>query len=230
MSWEAGADATYSVGELAEVLAMWTRRAFPREIWVRGEIRNLSRPASGHVYFSLVECGDDQQVAATVRVMMSRVVKPEINALLVRTGGSMRMTDGVEVRVRGRIDWFGRSGELTLRMTMIDPDYTLGRLAADRERLLRTLDSEGLLRRNAALVMPAVPLTVGLVTAAGSAAEADFVDELARSGIGFRVLRVTTPVQGPDAPMAIAAALRSVAAREPDVVARRARRWRAHST
>jgi exodeoxyribonuclease VII large subunit len=214
-----GSDATFSVGELAEVLAMWARRAFPREVWVRGEIRNLSRPSSGHVYFSLVECGEDRQVAATVRVMMSRVVRPEINALLVRTGGRMRMTDGVEVRLRGRIDWFAPSGQLNLRMSMIDPEYTLGRLAADRERLLRTLELEGLLGRNGGLPMPAVPLTVGLVTAAGSAAEADFVDELERSGLGFRVLLVTTPVQGPEAPAAIAAALRTVAERGPDVVA-----------
>jgi exodeoxyribonuclease VII large subunit len=214
-----GSDATFSVGELAEVLTMWTRRAFPREVWVRGEIRNLSRPASGHVYFSLVECGTDGQVSATVRVMMSRVVRPEVNALLVRTGGRMRMTDGVEVRLRGRVDWFTPTGQLNVRMSMIDPEYTLGRLVADRDRLLRSLEVEGLLHRNRSLPMPAVPLTVGLVTAAGSAAEADFVDELSRSGLGFRVLRATVPVQGPDAPVAIAAALASVAARRPDVVA-----------
>jgi exodeoxyribonuclease VII large subunit len=213
------ADPTYSVGELAEVLAMWARRAFPDEVWVRGEIRNLSRPASGHVYFTLAEVDEDQHVAAAMPVMLSRVVKPEINAILVRAGGAVRMADGAEVRLRGRIAWFTPRGQLQLLMTGVDPDYTLGRLAADRDRLLRTLEAEGLLQRNARVPFPAVPLVIGLVTSAGSAAEADFVHELRQSGLGFRVLRVDARVQGSDAPSSIVAALHTAARRGADVVA-----------
>jgi exodeoxyribonuclease VII large subunit len=212
-------DATYSVGELGEVLAMWARQAFPREVWVRGEIRNLSRPASGHVYFTLVECGDDRQVTASLSVMLSRVMRPEVNALLTQTGGGVRMSDGTEVRLRGRLDWFAPRGQLNLRMSTIDPEYTLGRLAADRERLLRTLDVEGLLRANASLALPAVPLVIGLVTSAASAADADFIDELRGSGFGFHIVRADSRVQGSEAPASLAAALRAVAARGPDLVA-----------
>jgi exodeoxyribonuclease VII large subunit len=212
-------DPTFSVAELADVLTMWTRRAFPDEVWVRGEIRNLSRPNSGHVYFTLVECDERQQVMASMPVMLSRVVRPEINAILVRAGGRVRMADGAEVRIRGRVTWFTPRGQLQLLMTGVDPDYTLGRLAAERERLLRALEAEGLLGRNGRLLMPPVPIVVGLVTSAGSAAEADFLDELRASGLGFRVLRGDTRVQGLDAPASIVATLRSVARRAPDVIA-----------
>jgi exodeoxyribonuclease VII large subunit len=63
-----------------------------------------------------------------------------------------------------------------------------------------------------------VPLRVGLVTSAGSAAEHDVLDELARSGIGFRVLRADVRVQGTRAARSVAWGLRAVAARGVDVV------------
>ena len=97
-------------------------------------------------------------------------------------------------------------------MSDIDPDFTLGRLAADRERLLRRLDAEGLLGRQAELPPPLVPLRLGLVTSAGSAAEHDVLDELRRSGIGFRVLRVDVRVQGYNAARSVAWGLGAVAA------------------
>ena len=81
------------------------RAGFPDEVWVRGEIRDLSRAASGHVYFTLVEERDDGS-RACVDVMLSARNKPGVNRSLTAAGGAVRMTDGTEVRVRGRVDWF----------------------------------------------------------------------------------------------------------------------------
>ena len=67
------------------------------------------------------------------------------------------MTAGTEVRIRGRLDWYAPRGQLQLRMTAIDPAYTLGQLEVARAELLRRLDEEGLLRANAALALPAGP-------------------------------------------------------------------------
>ena len=67
--------------------------------------------------------------------------------------------------------------------------------------------------------MPLAPLRVGLVTSEGSAAEADFLDELRRSGFAFRVLRVDSRVQGFDAPRSIASAIRMLATHPLDVLA-----------
>ena len=216
--WDDVPDPTYTVSELAEVLRGVLDRAFPDLVWVRGEIHNLSRPASGHVYFTLVE-GAEGRPVASLPVMLSARIKPQINDLLVRTGGAVRITDGTEVRICGRLDFFEPRGQLQLRMAGIDPEYTLGRLEADRERLLRVLAAEGLLRRNAQRPAPALPLVIGLVTSAQSAAEADFLAELDRSGYAFRVVRVDARVQGSGAPAAIAAALHTLAMREVDVIA-----------
>lgn len=120
------------------------------------------------------------------------------------------MTDGTEVRIRARVDWFGRRGQVRLRMLSIDPAYTLGRLAEAREQLLRQLDAEGLIARQGALRLADVPLSVGLVTSAESAAAADFLHTLETSRRRWRVLLADARVQGQDASMSVTAALQSL--------------------
>ncbi|MET0728798.1 MAG: exodeoxyribonuclease VII large subunit [Acidimicrobiales bacterium] len=209
---------TFSVGELADAIGNAVRSAFRHEVWVRGEIHDLSRPASGHVYLTLVEEREDGS-KASLAVMLSASNKVAVNRALTRAGGAVRMVDGTEVRIRGRIDWYAPRGQLQLRMTAIDPAYTLGQLELARTELLARLKTEGLLERNRALPVPLVPLRVGLVTSRGSAAEADFVDELTRSGFSFTVIAVDVRVQGPGAPRAVARGIASAAARACDVVA-----------
>lgn len=81
------------------------------------------------------------------------------------------------------------------------------------------LAQEGLLARNADLLLAPRPWRVGLVTSAGSAAEADFVHELDSSGLGFQVLVADARVQGGDAPRSVTAALARLARARVDVVA-----------
>lgn len=210
---------TFSVGELADAIGHAVRASFRDEVWVRGEIHDLSRPASGHVYLTLVEDRPDGGGKASLSVMLSAANKVAVNRALTRAGGSVRMVDGTEVCIRGRLDWYAPRGQLQLRMTAIDPAYTLGQLEVARAELLARLEAEGLLARNGALAMPLVPLRVGLVTSRGSAAEADFLDELGRSPFAFHVIAVDVRVQGVGAPRAIASGIASAAARACDVIA-----------
>jgi exodeoxyribonuclease VII large subunit len=211
---------TFTVAELGQAVHAALAEAFPGEVWVRGEIRGLNRAASGHVYFDLVDPGElGRAVPAKVAVALFDSSRQVVNRILRRSGGAVRMTDGVEVRVRGAVEFHPPTGQLKLVMSLIDPAYTLGRLAADRDQLLRQLAQEGLLERNRRLPLPPAPLRVGLVTSAGSAAASDFLDELARSGFGFRVVAVDTRVQGPGAPEAVVAALAVACRRDVDLVA-----------
>lgn len=210
---------TYSVGELADAIGHAMRASFRDEVWVRGEIHDLSRPQSGHVYLTLVEDRPDGGGKASLSVMLSAANKVAVNRALTRAGGSVRMVDGTEVRIRGRLDWYSPRGQLQLRMTAIDPAYTLGQLEVARAELLARLAADGLLERNGLLALPAVPLRIGLVTSQGSAAEADFLDELTRSGFSFHVVAADVRVQGTGAPRAVASGIASLAARACDVIA-----------
>ncbi len=217
---EAGrSDSTWSVSQLAAAIGETIRDAFGAEIWVRGEIIGYSRAASGHIYFNLVEpgAGDDRR-GARMRVALFKGRQRFVNRDLAEAGG-LTLDDGIEVRIRAEVQYYEGGGQVQLIMSGVDPHFTLGVLAADRERTLAALASEGLLRRNAAAPLPLVPLRVGLVTAHNSAAYADFVHELAASGYAFEVLLCDARVQGATAEADLIAALGTLAGTDVDVIA-----------
>ena len=218
-----GPSPTWSVAALSATIGERLRAAFPGEVWVRGEIHDLTRARSGHVYFTLRDSDDDAPDArgagtAQLSVMLSSTNKVRVNRLLLRGGGRVRMTDGTEVRIRGRLDWYEPRGQLQLQMTSIDPAFTLGQLAAARAALLDRLRAEGLVGANGLRSLPLAPLRIGLVTSAGSAAEADVVHTLTQSGFAFEIRRADVRVQGPEAPDAIAGAITGLARTQVDVV------------
>lgn len=213
-------DHTWGIEELHRTVDRVLRRHFPEELWVAGEIAGLDRRAGGHVYLRLVDHDPDRPAGRTpgdaLRVVLFDGTKRAVNVQMKRAGIG-RIAEGMQVRVRGELELY--RGVVQLRMTGIDAGYTLGALAAARDRLLEVLRAEGLLDRNARRPVPALPLRIGLVTSAGSAAEADFVAELRASGFGFRVVHCDTRVQGAGAEQGVAAAIACVVGHAVDLVA-----------
>ncbi len=220
MADTADAPPTFSVSELSTAIKLALETSFPTEVWVRGEITDLKRAKSGHVYFTLIEPNElGRGAAAQLPVTLLADRKYVVNQILKRAGGGVRMTDGVEVRLRAKLDFYAPNGRISLLMTVIDPEYTLGRLVADRDRLLRLLASEGLLRRQAELWLTPAPLRIGLVTSKGSAAEQDVLHELQRSGFGFEVRTFHAQVQGNQSPETVVRALQAAERQRCDVIA-----------
>jgi exodeoxyribonuclease VII large subunit len=213
------------VGELNRLIRYALSLTFPDEVWVAGQIASINRHGpSGHVYFQLVDADAASDAAApdaTISVVLYRQHKEFVNRVIKRSGSGtgMRMDDGVRIRIRGSLDYAPRQGRLQLRMTSIDPTYTVGVLAAERDRVLAALAADGLLEANRQRPFPLLPTRVGLVTSAGSAAHADFIDELSSSGFGWDVRLAHSKVQGPGAAEELVAALRAVAATGVDIVA-----------
>lgn len=205
-------EGTLTVAEVGRRVARAVQRELPAALWVRGEIHDLKRPTTGHVHFSLVGEG------CSLRVVLFSSDRPRVNRSLTAAGNAVRMADGTEVRIRCEVRFFAPRGEVSLRMLAIDPAFTLGRLAERREVLLRRLADDGLLRAQARLEVPQLPLRIGLVTSAGSAAHADVLQTLAAAGIGWQVVECHATVQGPDAVPSLVAGLRAVAAAGVDVV------------
>jgi exodeoxyribonuclease VII large subunit len=204
---------TLTVRELAGAINGALRRSFYEGVWVRGEVQGLNE-RKGHQYFSLTD--EDEEGRATVAVSLFANVRFKLRPLLQRH--RLRLSDGMKVRIHGYPDFFAPSGRLTLKMSGIDPRYTLGELALQREDLVRRLVAEGLYDGQARLALPLLPLQIGLVTSVGSAAWHDVVDELSRSGFGFHVRATDARVQGEWAPEMVAAALRALRGWPLDVV------------
>jgi exodeoxyribonuclease VII large subunit len=208
---EVGRPATLTVGELAARIARVAAQAFPTDLWVSGQIRNLKRSANGHVYFDLTEpCAMGATPRSLVAVTLLAPERALVNNQLKRAGGAVRMEDGLEIRIQARLRWYEPRGVLQLRMSAIDPEFTLGRLKADRDRVLAALQAEGLLDANGAHRLPAVPLRVALITSTGTAAHADVTAELAGSGLAFSVWLLDVRTQGADAAAQVVAALSRV--------------------
>jgi exodeoxyribonuclease VII large subunit len=207
---------TLGVGELVARVTKVVASAFPAEVWVRGEVHGLKRPnASGHVYFELCERNNRRGPTSTLNVALFRLEHQRVLRML-RDYPDFTLADGLEVRVKGRIQF--AYGRVSLVMSAIDPVHTLGQLAADRQRVLRALADDGLLEAQRRLPLPVVPLRLGLVTSVGSAAYEDVVQELTSSGIGFDVQVVDARVQGNGADLSMVRALNVVKARGCDVV------------
>ena len=206
---------TFTVGQVATRLARAVAGAFPAEVWVRGEVDGL-RPANanGNVYLSLCEKARGRDTA-TISAVVLRSSRLRIERVLAEHPG-FRLADGIEVRVRGRVQL--AYGRIQLAISEIDPVHTLGRLAAARDRVLAGLAADGLLDRNRRIPLPLVPLRVALVTSDGSAACSDVLHELAVSGIGFTVRLHDARVQGPGAEASLLAALTRAGRDGPDVV------------
>ncbi len=207
------------MAELCRTVQRTIEAAFDDEVWVTGAISGLTRSANGHVYFDLVDTGDDPGATpdAVVPVALFAANRHRVNAILRRTG-NIRMRDGVEIKIRGRVAYYPPQGRIQLVMSLIDPAYTVGQMAVARQLLLDALAAEGLLDANRAIAVPAVPLRVGLLTSAGSAAHADFVEELIASGYRFRVSLFDCRVQGLDAVPTLVEGLRAADRASLDVV------------
>ena len=210
---------TWTVDELCNAVGDALRVVFPDELWIRGEISGLRRSPAGHLYFDLVEPGAKGRGAdMKMSIVAFRGPLRGIEAVLAKVG-NLRLEDGIEVRIRGRIDYYPPQGRVQFMMNAIDPRYTLGQLAADRDEVLRRLAAEGLLEANKRLSLPDVPLRVGLITSDNSAAYNDFVDELRSSGYPFEIVLADARVQGLDAEDSLAAAFGLLRTRTVDVIA-----------
>ncbi len=197
-----------TVRELCGAVELAFETLFAEEIWVRGTISGLNRSQNGHVYFDLVDRDEfGRQPEAVLPVALFANNKFRVNAILKKTANSIRMEDGIEIQIRGRVAYYPKQSRVQLIMSLIDPSFTLGQMEANRVKVLASLEADGLLRANGALVMPAIPLRIGLITSVGSAAEADFVNEISLCGLPFEITIIDARVQGTDAISSLARAL-----------------------
>ncbi len=172
------------------------------DIWVVGEVSNVSTPRSGHMYFTLKDAG------ATLRCVMW---KPQVQRLRFPP----RLGDAVEAH--GRIGVFESGGQYQLYADDLRPAGQ-GALYQEFLRLKAKLESEGLFDPGRKRPLPAWPSTIGIATSPTGAALQDVLNTLRRRYPLVDVVLAPTPVQGLDAPPAITTALQSLEELKPDLI------------
>lgn len=181
----------YSVSRLNREAKALLEGSFPA-LWVEGEISNLSRPASGHLYFSLKDAG------AQVRCALFRGSRRLLTA---------EPRDGLHVLARARVSLYEGRGDFQLIVEYLE-EAGEGALRRAFEILKQRLAQEGLFDPARKKSLPRLPKRIGLITSPSGAVLHDIVTTLRRRfpAIGLRLYPV--PVQGAGAAEQIAAALR----------------------
>lgn len=169
----------YSVKRLAGELRTLVEGRY-REIWVEGEISNLSQPRSGHQYFSLK---DDQ---AVIRCALFK------NRLLQGAGTP---ADGMKALLRGRVSLYEPRGDLQLIVEHLE-DAGEGALRREFERLKRKLSAEGLFDDRHKQPLPACPNSIGVISSPSGAALHDIRATLKRRYRLARLVVYPASVQG----------------------------------
>jgi exodeoxyribonuclease VII large subunit len=165
-------------------------------VWIEGELSNVARPASGHLYFTLKDSG------AQVRCAMFR---PKSAAL------RFKPIDGMQVLLRARVGLYEPRGEFQLVAEHMEPAGE-GALQREFERLKAQLDAEGLFDAARKRALPRYARRIGVVTSATGAAVRDVLSVLARRWPLAEVDVLPVPVQGREAPPAIVAMLKKASA------------------
>ncbi|MDN6180877.1 MAG: exodeoxyribonuclease VII large subunit [Halomonas subglaciescola] len=181
-------NASLSVSQLNQQ----ARRSLERgigEVWVEGELSNVSRPASGHVYFTLKD--DRAQVRCALFRTRARFV-------------AAPLADGNQVRVRARVSLFEPRGDYQLIVEAVQA-AGLGELLATFERLKKRLDGEGTFANARPLAYP--PRRLLLITSASGAAVRDVLAVLEKRWPLVEVTVIPVPVQGEKAAPAMISAL-----------------------
>ena len=180
----------YTVGRLNDEVARLLEDSFPL-IWVEGELTNLARPRSGHMYFTLKDS------RAQVRCALFRS-----NRMRLR----FEPRDGMQVIARARVGLYGPRGDFQLVVQELEPAGE-GALRLAYERLRLKLQEEGLFDPRHKRPLPAFPRQLGVVTSPSGAAVHDVLKVLGRRFPSLPVVIYPTRVQGEGAGEEIADAI-----------------------
>jgi exodeoxyribonuclease VII large subunit len=180
----------YSVSRLNREIKALLEGSFPL-LWVEGEISNLSRPASGHAYFSL------KDMQAQVRCCLFRGQMRGLNIAL---------KDGLRVVVRARVSLYEQRGDFQLIAEHVE-EAGEGALRRAFEELKQRLAQEGLFDGARKKPLPRLPRRIGLITSPSGAVVHDILTTLRRRFPAIAVTLYPVPVQGEGAAQKIAHAI-----------------------
>jgi exodeoxyribonuclease VII large subunit len=190
---------------------------FPDEVWITGEIRSLKVNANGHCFIDLVDPGNAQGAGApqlSVKCWANRW--RTVRTTLERLG--ITLEAGMVVRAKGEVEFYKVRGSVDFKLSELDTDALMGKVAAERARLIQDLVDENLFDRQRRMLVAGLPLRVGLVASPGTEGYNDFLGGLRGSRLAFDVSVAPTAVQGKDAPIMVATAIRNLQSAPVDLI------------
>lgn len=180
-------DHVFTVSQLTTRIKTLLDNSFP-PLWLEGEISNVRKPASGHIYFTVKDAGS------------------QISGIMYRSNASrirFDLQDGMKVLIFGRVSVYERGGQYQIIANVIEPQG-IGALQLAFEQLKKKLAEEGLFDSRHKKPIPVLPERIGVVTSATGAAIRDILNVLNRRFSNIQLVIYPARVQGDEAPPEIA--------------------------
>lgn len=199
----------YTLSELCQAIEQVLQFELGDTYWVRAEIASLTE--RGHCYMELVEKAQNNTVAAKVRATCWQQVYHLLSAYFATETGQT-LSVGMQVLLQVEVSFHSVYG-LSLNVVGIDPTFTLGDLARQRQLTIQRLQEDGVMDLQRALTIPSLPRRIAVISASDAAGYGDFCHQLLsnNSGFLFRTQLFPAVMQGDQSPASIIAALEQIA-------------------
>ena len=191
-----GMAAAITVSQLNRKVKSLLEKGIAR-LWIEGEISNIARPASGHLYFSL------KDASAQIRCAFFRQRQ---------RGPTIGLRNGDQVLAFGRVSLYEPRGDYQLIVEQVEPAGE-GALKRQFEVLRKMLAAEGLFDEDCKQALPELPQRIGVITSPSGAAIRDILTVLRRRFPSIPVVIYPAAVQGEAAPGELIAALETAVRR-----------------
>jgi exodeoxyribonuclease VII large subunit len=181
----------YKVSELTRTIRLILEESHISEVWVEGEVSNLRRPFSGHLYFDLKDA------------------ESQINCVIFKNQANkfkFTLEDGISIILQGRLTVYEPRGNYQIIGNRVEP-IGLGALQLAFEQLKQKLEAEGLFDLEHKKPLPFMPRNIGVITSATGAAIRDILSIIRRRFYNVHILIHPVTVQGDAAPTEIASAI-----------------------
>lgn len=200
----------FSLSDLARSLRSVIERHYSGTYWVKSEIAKLNHyPRSGHCYPDLVE-KTGEQVVAQMRATLWAGDYKLINQKFIEVTGQP-LSEGMAILFQTSVTYHPVYG-LSLQIHQIEPSFTLGQMAYEKQKTIERLRAEGIFDRNKTLEMPLLPRRLAVVSVETSKGYHDFLKILTGFHDRFTIWHKLFPalLQGDKAVESLTAQLRLI--------------------
>jgi exodeoxyribonuclease VII large subunit len=200
-----------SLLELNQHISRQMKDVLPDTYWVVAEINELHVNSSGHCFMELVEKAPQTgQITAKARANIWAYSFRMISPYFESTTGC-RLAAGMKVMLQASVEFHELFG-MSLQVTDINPAFTMGDLAIQRQAVIEQLVNEGVFDMNRELTLSDVPQRIAVISSATAAGYGDFVNQLQHNsnGFAFQHTLFQATMQGNDAEASIVRALEQI--------------------
>ncbi|HEX2395533.1 MAG TPA: exodeoxyribonuclease VII large subunit [Bacteroidales bacterium] len=197
-----------SLCELLTQVKIAMKNSLPLSWWVIAEISELKVNFNGHCYLELVEKNQDTEsvkakVRATIWASVFRMVQPYF-----QTSTGMELSAGIKIMIKVSPEFHELYG-FSLNVTDIEPSYTLGEMARQRQEIINRLKAEGVYDMNRSLTICEIPSRIAVISSQTAAGLGDFMHQLTNNAYGYKfcVKLFTAVMQGEEAEQSVIQAL-----------------------